>query len=347
MNFSRIGHFCCRELNPATPTRLSPASFGLLANKRNSTSNTKPTILTFSSSQHAGISLSRRNNSTSSSIPKPKHPPRTFSGIQPTGVLHLGNYLGAVKGWVNGLEEGEKKRDSQIFCVVDMHAITLPQNPQVLRTNVRTMTASLLACGLSPSKCILFQQSTVPEHAELCWVLACLASVPRLGTLTQYKEKAAKLREVPLGLFIYPVLQAADILLYKATRVPVGEDNLQNLQVARDLRQKFNRHFYQSKSFFPQPEPILPDSTAARLRSLRNPEKKMSKSDPDTKSCIYLTDSPDVIAGKVKACVTDSTKELTLCPETRPGVANLMVILSELRGTTPEQVDGWKAENIN
>jgi len=325
MNFSRIGQFCCHELNYSVP-RLTPSSMRVLASSPKCNRNsTLP-------------NLNKRNSSSNSSVPKARHPPRTFSGIQPTGVLHLGNYLGAVKGWVTGLEVAEEKRDSQIFCVVDMHAITLPQNPQVLRANVRTMTASLLACGLSPSKCILFQQSTVAEHAELCWILACLASVPRLGTLTQYKEKAAKLREVPLGLFIYPVLQAADILLYKATRVPVGEDNLQNLQVARDLRQKFNRHFYQSKSFFPQPEPILPDSTAARLRSLRNPEKKMSKSDPDTKSCIYLTDSPDVIAGKVKACVTDSTKELSFCPESRPGVANLMVILSELRGTSPEQV---------
>jgi tryptophanyl-tRNA synthetase len=267
----------------------------------------------------------------------PRHPPRTFSGIQPTGGLHLGNYLGAVRGWVGGLK-AEEPRAASIFCVVDMHAISLPQEPAVLRANTRIMAASLLACGLDPRRCILFQQSTVPEHAELCWVLASIASVPRLGGLTQYKEKAAALREVPLGLFIYPVLQAADILLYKATRVPVGEDNLQNLQVARDLRQKFNRHFYSSKSFFPLPEAVLPDNTSARLRSLRRPEKKMSKSDPDTKSCIYLTDTPDQLAAKVTASVTDSTKELEYNPGSRPGVANLMVILSELTGRRPEQV---------
>ena len=138
--------------------------------------------------------------------------PRTFSGIQPTGALHLGNYLGAVRGWVGGLE-AQAERQASIFCVVDMHAISLPQDPAVLRANVRLMTASLLACGLQPGRCVLFQQSTVPQHAELCWVLATLAAVPRLATLTQYKEKAASLREVPLGLFIYPVLQAADILL--------------------------------------------------------------------------------------------------------------------------------------
>jgi len=172
MNLSRIGQFCCRELNSSVP-RLSSSSLSLLASspecKRNSTLSNP----------------NKRNSSSDSSMPKVRlPPPRTFSGIQPTGVLHLGNYLGAVKGWVKGLEVAEEKRDSQIFCVVDMHAITLPQNPQVLRANVRTMTASLLACGLSPSKCILFQQSTVAEHAELCWILACLASVPRFCHLS-------------------------------------------------------------------------------------------------------------------------------------------------------------------
>ena len=219
-------------------------------------------------------------------------PARTFSGIQPTGSLHLGNYLGAVRGWVRGLGQA---REDNIFCVVDMHAITLPQDPQVLRSNIRLMAASLLACGLAPHKCLLFQQSTVAEHAELCWVLASLATVPRLGGLSQYKEKAANLKEVPLGLFIYPVLQAADILLYKATHVPVGEDNLQNLQVARDLSHKFNRQFCSSRPFLPLPEAVLPDTTAARLRSLRRPEKKMSKSDGDRRSCIFLTDTPDQV----------------------------------------------------
>ena len=263
--------------------------------------------------------------------------PRTFSGIQPTGALHLGNYLGAVRGWVGGLE-AQEERQASIFCVVDMHAISLPQDPAVLRTNVRLMTASLLACGLQPARCVLFQQSTVPQHAELCWVLATLAAVPRLAALTQYKEKAASLREVPLGLFIYPVLQAADILLYKATRVPVGEDNLQNMQVARDLRQKFNRHFFAGKSFFPQPEPVVPAGTAARLRSLRSPAKKMSKSDADSRATIFLTDTPDQLAAKVRACVTDSTRELSYCPATRPGVANLLVIFAELIGSQPEEL---------
>jgi len=273
---------------------------------------------------------------------------RTFSGIQPTGALHLGNYLGAVKRWVKQVEEKDKNvpRNNDMFCVVDQHAITMPQDPSTLRDNIRVMTASLLACGLDPKRCILFQQSTVPQHSELCWVLATLCSVPRLGQLTQYKEKAARLKEIPLGLFIYPVLQAADILLYRASSVPVGEDNLQNLQIAQYLAHKFNRTFcLPTKPMFPRPEPVLPDNTTARLRSLRSPEHKMSKSDQDPLACIFLSDTQDQLVKKVKSCVTDSTRELFYDPVSRPGVSNLITIHSHLSGQTEQEVSLYLQEN--
>jgi len=272
---------------------------------------------------------------------------RTFSGIQPTGALHLGNYLGAVKRWVDQVEEQQEVvRDRYMFCVVDQHAITMPQSPSVLRDNIRTMTASLLACGLDPSRCVLFQQSCVPAHSELCWVLATLCSVPRLGQLTQYKEKAARLKEIPLGLFIYPVLQAADILLYRASSVPVGEDNIQNMQIAQHLAHKFNTTFCPPKTpLFPRPEAILPDDTTARLRSLRSPNLKMSKSDQDPLSCIFLSDTPDQLVRKVKASVTDTIKEIYYDPVSRPGVSNLIIIHSNMTGQSPQDVSKYLQDN--
>lgn len=273
---------------------------------------------------------------------------RTFSGIQPTGALHLGNYLGAVKRWVEQVKNKDKSvpRNNDMFCVVDQHAITMPQEPSILRDNIRIMTASLLACGLDPDRCILFQQSSVPHHSELCWILATLCSVPRLGQLTQYKEKAARLKEIPLGLFIYPVLQAADILLYRASSVPVGEDNLQNLQIAQYLAHKFNRTFCQPATpIFPRPEAILPDNTTARLKSLRSPEHKMSKSDQDPLACIFLSDTQDQLVKKVKSCVTDSTRELYFEPVERPGVSNLITIHSQLTGQTEVEVSQYLQQN--
>ena len=271
---------------------------------------------------------------------------RTFSGIQPTGILHLGNYLGAVKRWVEQSREPREDRAGLMLCVVDQHAITMPQEPAQLRANTRQMTASLLACGLDTDNCILFQQSTVAEHAELCWVLGTLCSVSRLEHLSQYKDKSAKLKEVPLGLFIYPVLQAADVLLYKASDIPVGEDNLQNLHVAQYLANKFNNQFCpKNKPLFPRPEAILPDSSCARLRSLRSPEKKMSKSDADQLSCIYISDSPDVIKKKIMSSVTDSIKEVYYDPENRVGVSNLLTIYSEISGQSLEQVSQYFQEN--
>ncbi|XP_023341431.1 tryptophan--tRNA ligase, mitochondrial [Eurytemora carolleeae] len=234
---------------------------------------------------------------------------------------------------------------NKMFCVVDLHAITLPQDPGALRSGIREMTASLLACGLDTDRCILFQQSTVKEHSELCWILGTLCTVPRLAQLTQYKDKSEKLKEVLLGLYLYPVLQSADILLYKATKIPVGEDNIQNIQIAQYLCQKFNSTY---GTYFPRPEAVLPDNNTARLRSLRNPEKKMSKSDPDPKSCIFINDSQDIIREKIKKSVTDTIKEITYDPENRPGVANLILIYSSLTNQTPDQVEQYIiTNNIN
>jgi len=240
------------------------------------------------------------------------------------------------------LKASDRPRDKEIFCIVDLHAITMPQNPDVLRHNIRTMAASLIACGVDPLKCILFQQSSVKEHTELAWILGTLISLPRLGSLAQYKEKAARLKEIPLGLYTYPVLQSADILLYKATDVPVGEDNVQNVQIAQFMAQKFNSTYSQ---YFPRPKIVLAEDNTARLRSLRNPDKKMSKSDPDSKSCIYVDDSPEDIEAKVKKCVTDTIKELEYDPANRPGVANLILIHSALTGESSESIGASLKEN--
>ena len=262
--------------------------------------------------------------------------PRTFSGIQPTGNIHLGNYLGAVKSWSLGLKSQENiNKDENIFSVVDLHAITLPQKREDLRINIVEMFASLVSCGVDPDKCILFQQSGVGgEHAELAWILGTLCTVPQLSRLSQYKDKSKNLKEVSLGLFIYPVLQSADILLYKSSKVPVGQDNLQNVETARDIQKAFNRTF--KKEFFPKPEPIL--SPASRIQSLRTPENKMSKSDPDPKSCIYINDSPDTLRSKLKKSVTDSMSHVSYEPEARPGVSNLIRIHAALTDQTTDQV---------
>ena len=260
---------------------------------------------------------------------------RTFSGIQPTGTLHLGNYFGAVQQWVkevNSLEE--LASEQRLFCVVDLHAITMPQNPQELRKNIQLMSASLIGCGLDPDKCVVFEQSKVKQHAELSWILGCFSTVPSLQRLSQYKDKSKGMSEVPLGLFIYPVLQAADILLYKANNVPVGEDNLQNVEFARRLARSFNHRFNQE--VFPIPNAVLVKEEASRrIKSLRQPNKKMSKSDSDKKSCLYILDEPDVIREKIKKAVTDSIGKVTFDPEGRPGVSNLVCIHSQMSNKDP------------
>ncbi|KAJ4439141.1 hypothetical protein ANN_15098 [Periplaneta americana] len=209
------------------------------------------------------------------------------------------------------------------------------QDPKQLQAHVLKLAATLLACGIDPDKSILFQQSRVPEHTQLCWVLGCITTMPRLAHIPTYKEKSLTLKEVPLGLYIYPVLQAADILLYRATQVPVGEDQTQNLQLVQHLAKIFNNRHGPT---FPVPEAIMADSSISRLKSLRDPSKKMSKSDQDPRSRIEITDTPEDLLEKCKKAVTDFTSEVTFDPEKRPGVANLITIHSLFTGLDPAEV---------
>ena len=265
-----------------------------------------------------------------------------FSGVQPTGNLHLGNYLGAITKFV-ALQESH----DCIYCVVDLHAITVPQEPLTLTNNIREVTAAFIASGIDPKKHIIFNQSQVPEHAELAWVLNCTARLGWLNRMTQFKEKAGKDREnVSVGLYAYPTLMAADILVYRATHVPVGEDQKQHLELARDIAQKFNNDFAESidahgfgEEFFPSPEPLI-QGPATRVMSLRDGTKKMSKSDPSDYSRINLTDDADAIATKVRKAKTDPeplpSEEKGL--ETRPEADNLVGIYAALSETTKAAV---------
>lgn len=234
--------------------------------------------------------------------------PRVFSGMQPTGSLHLGNYLGAMVNWIKMQETHEC-----IYCVVDLHAITVWQDPAELRDSIRQVTAAYIAAGLDPKKSILFNQSQVSAHAELAWIFNCVARLGWLNRMTQFKEKAGKDREqASVGLYAYPNLMAADILAYRATHVPVGEDQKQHLELARDIAQKFNNDFEKSivaqgfadGMFFPLPEPVI-TGPATRVMSLRDGTKKMSKSDPSDLSRINITDDADTIAKKIQKAKTD------------------------------------------
>ena len=223
---------------------------------------------------------------------------RIFSGIQPTGNLHLGNYLGAIRNWVTLQDSFES-----IYCVVDLHAITVPQDPQQLRQSTREVTASLIAAGISPQRSILFNQSRVPQHSQLAWVFNCVARLGWLNRMTQFKEKAGKNREnATVGLFAYPTLMAADILAYRATHVPVGEDQKQHLELTRDIAQSFNMNY--DVEFFPLPEPQIFGS-ATRVMSLRDGSSKMSKSEASDNSRINLTDDDELIAQKIRKAKTD------------------------------------------
>ena len=257
---------------------------------------------------------------------------RIFSGIQPTGNLHLGNYLGAIRNWT----KLQREYDS-IFCVVDLHAITLPQDPKELAMQTRELAAGLIASGIDPKGCVLFNQSQVPGHAQLAWVFNCVARLGWLNRMTQFKDKAGKDREAAsVGLYAYPNLMAADILLYKATHVPVGEDQKQHLELCRDIAQKFNNDF--KVDFFPLTEPLIL-GPATRVMSLRDGSKKMSKSDVSDYSRINLTDTPDRIAEKIKKAKTDpqplpgSVGEL----EGRPEADNLLGIYAALADISLEQ----------
>lgn len=258
-------------------------------------------------------------------------PVRIFSGIQPTGSMHLGNYLGAIRNWVS-LQQGCK--DSVLYSIVDLHSITLPQHPTSLCQSIRNMAVYLLACGVNPQKSILFQQSQVSQHAELAWILGCLAPTGFLNRMHQWKTKRGENKDKScLGLYSYPVLMAADILLYKATHVPIGDDQLQHLELARELCRQFNNSYGET---FPSPQPILGNFT--RVMSLRDASTKMSKSDPQELSRIELCDSPDVIKVKIQKATTDSEKHISFDPQKRPEMSNLINIYAEFSGLSTQQI---------
>jgi tryptophanyl-tRNA synthetase len=258
---------------------------------------------------------------------------RIFSGIQPSGIPHLGNYLGAVKNWV------ALQRDHEcLYCVVDLHAITVWQDPKLLAQQTRELAASLIACGIDPKAHILFHQSAVHAHLRLAWIFNCVARMGWLNRMTQFKEKAGKDREnVSTGLFTYPNLMAADILVYHATRVPVGDDQRQHLELANDIAQKFN-HDYEVE-FFPQIEPLIL-GPAARVMSLRDGAKKMSKSDASEQARIDLTDDADAIALKIRRAKTDPEPLPSELPglEGRPEARNLVGIYAALADVEPSAV---------
>jgi tryptophanyl-tRNA synthetase len=267
---------------------------------------------------------------------------RVFSGVQPSGNLHLGNYLGAIVRFV-----ALQKNYDCIYCVVDMHAITVWQDPAELAKATRDVTAAFIACGIDPKQHVVFNQSQVAEHAELAWVFNCVARLGWLNRMTQFKEKAGKDREnASVGLYAYPALMAADILVYRATHVPVGEDQKQHLELSRDIAQKFNNDFGPSihahgygDAFFPQPEPLI-QGPATRVMSLRDGSKKMSKSDPSDQSRINLTDDADAIAHKIRRAKTDPDplphEEKGL--EHRPEADNLVGIYAALADKTKAEV---------
>ncbi|MBB4287706.1 tryptophan--tRNA ligase [Roseospira goensis] len=258
---------------------------------------------------------------------------RIFSGVQPTGNLHLGNYLGAIRNWVRLQHEYES-----IFCVVDMHAITVWQDPAELTRTTREVTAAFLAAGIDPERCVIFHQSAVPGHAQLAWIMNCVVRMGWMNRMTQFKEKAGKHREnASVGLFAYPALMAADILLYKATHVPVGEDQKQHLELTRDAAQKFNTDF--GRAVFPLTEPLILGA-ATRVMSLRDGTKKMSKSETSDFSRINLTDDADLIAQKIRKAKTDPEplpREVDGL-EGRPEAANLVGIYAALADTPREAV---------
>ena len=257
-----------------------------------------------------------------------------FSGVQPTGNLHLGNYLGALKNFVS-LQE----KMNCIYCVVDLHAITTFQNPIDLKKNVYETVATFVAAGLDPDKSILFNQSSVSGHAELAWILNCVSRIGWLNRMTQFKDKAGKNKEnASVGLYIYPNLMAADILLYKATHVPVGADQKQHLELSRDIAQKFNNDF-NCKDFFPLPEPLIPKNVS-RVMSLRDGTKKMSKSEESDYSRINLKDSADDISKKIKKAKsdTDQIPDNLKALENKPEALNLITIYSEISKTSLEKV---------
>ena len=268
---------------------------------------------------------------------------RIFSGVQPTGNLHLGNYLGAIRNWV-----ALQKDYDCIFCIVDLHALTVPQDPAQLKAQTREVTAAYIAAGIDSERCVIFNQSMVAGHAELAWLLSCLTPLGWLNRMTQFKEKAGKQRdEAGLGLYAYPVLMAADIILYKATHVPVGEDQKQHLELSRDIAGAFNRRY--GVEFFPLPEPMI-FGAATRVMSLRDGTKKMSKSDASDYSRINMTDDAETIALKIRKAKTDPLPlpETVKDAEARPEADNLLGIYAALADISREQaVAQWAGKNFS
>ncbi|MEZ5307815.1 MAG: tryptophan--tRNA ligase [Pyrinomonadaceae bacterium] len=255
---------------------------------------------------------------------------RIFSGAQPTGELHIGNYLGAIKNWVELQTEYES-----FYCIVNLHAVTVPQDPAMLRQKTRDLARIYLAAGVDPNVSTIFVQSDVPAHAELAWVLNCVARMGELERMTQFKDKASdKGERASVGLFSYPVLMASDILLYQTDLVPVGQDQKQHLELTRDIAERFNRDFGET---FVVPDPFIPKA-GARIMSLKDPEKKMSKSDADPNGAVFLMDDPDTVTKKIKKAVTDSGTEIVF-DESRPAIHNLLTMYHLMTGLSPSECE--------
>ncbi|WP_025273489.1 tryptophan--tRNA ligase [Haloglycomyces albus] len=258
-------------------------------------------------------------------------PPRVFSGIQPTSdSFHLGNYLGALRQWVELQETSDA-----FYCVVDLHAVTVPHDPKLLRKRTLVSAAQLMALGIDPSRSVLFAQSQVAEHPMLSWLLECQTGFGEAGRMTQFKDKSAKDERTTVGLFTYPVLQASDILLYQTEYVPVGADQRQHLELSRNLAQRFNQTFGDT---FTLPEPYILKSTET-VKDLADPTKKMSKSSESPRGCLYLLDEPNVMRKKIKSAVTDSEARVVYDVDDKPGVSNLLNIYSSLTGTSIEKLE--------
>jgi tryptophanyl-tRNA synthetase len=263
---------------------------------------------------------------------------RIFSGIQPTGRKHLGNYIGAIAQYVTSQERGEG-----IFCIVDLHATTVAYEPKELRERLYDTTAILLAAGLDPERCILFRQSDVPEHTELTWLLCGLTELGRLQRMHQFRDKSVAQRElVSAGLLFYPVLQAADVLAYRAEEVPVGEDQREHLELMRDVARRFNARFGDGEEVLVVPEHRIP-TVGARIMDLQEPTRKMSTTSSSPQGTVYVLDEPKAIEKKLKSAVTDSGSEVRRDPE-KPGVSNLIEILAAVRGTDPGSIETEFAE---
>jgi tryptophanyl-tRNA synthetase len=257
---------------------------------------------------------------------------RIFSGIQPTGRKHLGNYIGAIRQYVEGQDRG----DPAIFCIVDLHATTVPYEPAQLRERLYDTTAILLAAGLDPERCVLFRQGDVQEHAELCWLLTSVTALGELNRMHQFRDKSVAQRElVSAGLLLYPVLQAADVLAYRAGEVPVGEDQREHLELMRDVARRFNARF--GEGILVVPEHRIP-AVGARIMDLQEPTRKMSTTGGTEEGTLYVLDEPRTVEKKLKRAVTDSGTEIRRSPD-KPGVSNLIDILAVARGVAPEAVE--------